>query len=353
MKRLYEIVKRHCQWTKLAKLVIAAAPILTLAPVAEAQGLLTQSGQIQKVLDEEPAILMGTVSVSENLVRLGDLFQNAGELSNKPVFRAPSIGQSGTISALRVIDAAQRAGLSNIARSAIQTVHVSRASELVTEQDISEGLITLLRTKGYISATGRVDVEFSNRVVDQHAAPSTNRPYDLRALRFDRNSGRFSANLFINGRQDIGTIRLAGRVIETVLAPVMTRNMRRGEIVTEGDVTLTPMPRQQAQLAKPASINTIIGKATRQPLRAGIIANEGYFVAPDIIQRSDNVTILFKAGSLTLSMVGKALTGGAMGDVISVQNVQTNRIVRARVIGQGLLEITTPVNTIAALGATR
>ncbi|TLP48531.1 flagellar basal body P-ring formation protein FlgA [Cohaesibacter sp. CAU 1516] len=351
MKRFSYIVKKHCLRRGWVSLAFSAIALLSFTGTSHAQAAQTAQAE-QAAQNREPAILIDNVTVSETLVRLGDLFRNAGSLSNKAVFRAPSIGQSGTISALRVIDAARRAGLHHIAPSAIQTVHVRRASELVTEQDVTEGIKAQLRAKGYIAASGRVDMELSSRLIDQHASPAVAHPFDLRNLRFDRNSGRFSTDLFIGGREDIGTIRLTGRAIETVMAPVLTRNMRRGEVVAESDVTLTPMPRQQAILAKPASIKDIIGMATRQPLRAGIIANEGYFVAPDIVERSANVTILFKAGSLTLSMMGKALTGGAKGDIISVQNVQTNRIVRAQVIDRGLLQINTPTTSIAALGAT-
>ncbi len=347
MKRLIDIVKRHSLRKGWMGLVLSATTLLSLTITGQAQ--LAQ----QPLQTEDPAILIGNVTVSETLVRLGDLFKNAGPLSNKAVFRSPSIGQSGTISAQRVIDAARRAGMTRIAQTAIQIVQVKRASDLVTEQDVTEGIKEQLRIKGYIAASGRVDMELSGRLADQHASTSAASPYDLRNIRFDRNSGRFSAELTIGGRADIGTIRLTGRAIETVMAPVLTRNMRRGEVIAESDVTLTAMPRQQAILAKPASIKSIIGMATRQPLRAGMIANEGYFVAPDIVERSANVTILFKAGNLTLSMMGKALTGGAKGDIISVQNVQTNRIVRAEVIDHGLLQINTPTTSIAALGATK
>ena len=90
-------------------------------------------------------------------------------------------------------------------------VHVRRDSELVTEQDILDGLKTLLRTSGYVSGSDRVDIELSTHLVDQHAAPNANRPFDIRNLRFDRISGRFSANLQIDGRSDLSSIRLAGQ----------------------------------------------------------------------------------------------------------------------------------------------
>ncbi|WP_319533468.1 flagellar basal body P-ring formation chaperone FlgA [uncultured Cohaesibacter sp.] len=301
-------------------------------------------------LGKEPARLIGHVEVTNRLVTLGDLFENAGELSGKAVFRAPSIGQSGTIRAYRVLDAARRAGLVRIAPTDVAIVEVQRASELVTENDVTEALKGILRSRSFVSDTGRVDVELSVRLIDQHAEPGSAQPFDLRNLRYDRPTGRFSVNLLISGRADIGPIRLAGTAQETVMTPILTRNMRAGEVMTESDVTLTPLPLRQAEQAKPARIDDVLGKAATQPLRAGIIVNSSYFTEPDIVDRSEVVTIIFKAGNLTLSMRGKALAPGSKGDIISVQNTQTNKIIRGEVTAPGIVQISTASNQLASLG---
>lgn len=337
---------------KISKSISTAIKMTAFAFIASLCVFTTSSANAKSSeFDREPARLKENVVVDNRLVTLGDLFENAGPVAHKAVFRSPSIGQSGTIRAERVVEAAQKAGLVLIDLNNVQIVNVQRDSELVTEGDILDALKAQLRAKGYVSATGRVDVELSTRIADQHASPDQVQPFDIRNIRFDRTSGRFNANLLITGRTDLGTIRLAGTAIETVLTPVMTRNMQRGDIVTESDVVMTPLPKQQAMLGKPAEISTIIGLAARQNLRPGTIANAAYFTAPNIVERSDIVTILFKAGNLTLSMRGKALTDGAKGDVISVQNHQSNRIIRAEVVGPSLLKVTSPQNTISALGA--
>ncbi|SNY94269.1 flagella basal body P-ring formation protein FlgA [Cohaesibacter sp. ES.047] len=298
----------------------------------------------------EPARLLGNVEVTNRLVTLGDLFHNAGDLSNKAVFRAPSLGQSGTIRAYRVLDAARRAGLTRIAPTDVAIVKVERASEVVTEHDVVEQLKGILRSRSLVSGDGRVDVELTTRLVDQHAVPGTMQPFDIRNLRFDRTTGRFSFNLLVAGRSDIGAVRITGSALETVLTPVLTRNMRPGEIVTESDVIMTPLPLNKAQQANPALMDEVIGKSATRTLRAGIIVNAAYFSEPEIINRSDVVSIIFKAGKLTLSMRGKALASGSKGDVISVQNTQTNKILRGEVTGPGIVQIGPISNQIASLG---
>ncbi|WP_321447076.1 flagellar basal body P-ring formation chaperone FlgA [uncultured Cohaesibacter sp.] len=313
--------------------------------------LLARPAAWATTFDADTAILKKNVTVDTRLVTLGDLFKNAGSYANKAVFRAPSLGQSGTIQADRVIDAALQAGLSKITTNNISVVRVARLSELVTEMDILSKLEAQLKAKGYVDDTAKLNIELTNHLSDQHAAPGGFSPFEIRSLRYDRMSGRFSANLQIYGRDDLGVIRLGGEAMETVMVPVLSRTVQRGEIISKSDVTLTPMPRQKAQTSSAATLDEVVGKAARQSLRAGIIANAAYFTEPDMVKRSDMVTIVFNAGNLNLSIMGKALSDGSKGDVIPVQNSQTSRVIRAEVIGHGLLEIGQPGSIVASLGA--
>lgn len=297
----------------------------------------------------ERAKLRAEVVVDDRLVTLGDLFENAGQYASKAVFRSPSIGQSGTIRSERVAEAAQRAGLVSIDLNNIQVVEVTRDSDLVTVTDIRDGIRSQLQAKGYVSATGRIDIELDSYLADQHAEPGMIKPFTISDLRFERSSGRFSARLTIAGRQDLGAFRINGTATETVLLPVMTRNMRQGEIVLKSDIAMVPLPKRQAVLGEPVTIDSVVGLAARQTLRIGQIASNSYFAPPNIIQRSDIVTIMYQTGSLTLSLRGKALSEGAKGDVIAVQNHQSNRIIQAEVVGPDLLMVTSPLNTISAL----
>ena len=338
------------QWLKfgLATLMLLSA-IGFATPLLAANPALTQ--KLSLGLNNQTARLRQDISVEASLVTLGDLFDNAGRYSNKPVFRSPSIGQSGTIRAERVIRAARLAGLTRIDQNNIDIVRVTHASQLVTEHDVTKAILGLLRTKGYVSSSDRVDIELSSTLPDQHATQEAFQPFDIRDLRFNRTTGMFAARLTIGGRSDLKPIRLKGLAKETILVPVTTRSIRKGEIIREGDITMSPMPKRQAQLARPAALKDIIGKASRQTLRPGAIANVAYFKEPNIVERSDIVTILFKTGNLTLTMRGKAMVPGTKNDVISVQNLQTNRIIRGRVVSPGLIQVGNSPKELAALGA--
>jgi flagella basal body P-ring formation protein FlgA len=55
---------------------------------------------------------------------------------------------------------------------------------------------------------------------------------------------------------------------------------------------------------------------------------------PELVQRGENVTIVYQAPGLMLAVRGKAKDGGAEGDMIDVVNLQSKRTVRATIIGR-------------------
>lgn len=293
--------------------------------------------------------LRANVEVSGSLVTLNDLFEDAGSQGNKAVFRAPSIGQSGTIRAERVILAARQAGIGGIDQNNVSMVHVRHASQRVTEQQITQSLLSQLRGQGFVSSTDEVEIQLNQSIHDQHAKFNAQPAYEIRNLRFDRSNGRFSARLLIGGRQDLGPISFSGQAIETILVPMTNRALSRGEIITREDISLTPMPKRRVRNADMAQMDQLVGKAARQNIRQGTIATRSMFKIPEIINRSDIVTILFKAGKLMLTMRGTALNPGAKGDVISVQNDQTNRVIRARVKEPGLVQVDSAQTTLASI----
>ena len=49
------------------------------------------------------------VTVTDELVRIGDLVENAGAAAEIAVFRAPDLGHTGTVPVARVVEACARA----------------------------------------------------------------------------------------------------------------------------------------------------------------------------------------------------------------------------------------------------
>ncbi|MGC2083791.1 MAG: flagellar basal body P-ring formation chaperone FlgA, partial [Bradyrhizobium sp.] len=95
---------------------------------------------------------------------------------------------------------------------------------------------------------------------------------------------------------------------------------------------------------EPISRAAALGMQTRRPLRAGQALKALDLAKPDLVQRDQDVTILFQTAGIYLTTRGKALDTGSEGDTVSVLNVQSKRTVSGRVVGRGqvAVEIATP-----------
>ena len=91
--------------------------------------------------------------------------------------------------------------------------------------------------------------------------------------------------------------------------------------------------------------------AAKTALRNGQALRTDDLIKPQIVQRNEAVTIYYEVPGIMLTVRGKAIEGGAMGDVVGVLNIQSNRTVQATVIGPGRVTIAAAGPLIASAAA--
>jgi flagella basal body P-ring formation protein FlgA len=69
---------------------------------------------------------------------------------------------------------------------------------------------------------------------------------------------------------------------------------------------------------------------------------------PELVRQHELVTVTYDAPGVSLSMRGKALESGAEGDIVSVSNVQTKRVMQGTVTGPNHVSITVAKPRFAA-----
>ena len=57
------------------------------------------------------------------------------------------------------------------------------------------------------------------------------------------------------------------------------------------------------------------------------------------IKRGQNVTVVRYENMIKISMQGRAIQDGSLGDKIRVLNIRSNKMVDGRVMGSGLVEV--------------
>ena len=106
--------------------------------------------------------LKRSITVTSDIVRLGDLIDNADGFGAIPVFRSPDIGTTGAVPARRVIEAARAHNLFGVERGEILEVEVTRAGRVIGRKDI-EARIAPVRRHQRARRGGRPQGEFRPR----------------------------------------------------------------------------------------------------------------------------------------------------------------------------------------------
>src|SRR3974390_2267537 len=124
---------------RLYTILLAAAFAVTLATPAVAQNF-----------DEVPQVptLRPQVLVSGDIVRIGDLVDNAGPFGEIPVFRSPDLGTTGTVPAKQVVEALRAHKVIGVDTRDIRDVVVTRAARIFTAKDIESSIASAISGKG-------------------------------------------------------------------------------------------------------------------------------------------------------------------------------------------------------------
>jgi flagella basal body P-ring formation protein FlgA len=269
--------------------------------------------------------------VSDDIVRIGDLIDGAGPAANIAIFRAPDIGETGSVPAYQVLAAARAYGIERVDTQGTSEVAVTRAGRVLAAKDIEAAIVRTLVARGGVAGAGDLSVTLDRE-------PSLLRLQsagDLHALYtyYSARSGRFDITFELTDETARrSTQRYSGYAVETVPVAVTQRSLARGEIVRSADVAIEQRPKAEFREGAAAATNAA-GMAVRHPMRAGQPLRASDLMRPEIVQRNETVTLVYEVPGIVLTVRGKAIDPGAEGDVISVINSQSNRTVQGTVTG--------------------
>ena len=143
-----------------ATLVWAAAPA-----VAQVTGALPPSAAVATSSDNPAVpILKRRVTVASDIVRLGDLIDNAGALAAVPVFRSPDVGTTGSVPARKVIEAARAHNLFGVDAADVVEVEVSRAGRLIGRKNLEARIARLFAETNGFGDAANLAVTFDREV---------------------------------------------------------------------------------------------------------------------------------------------------------------------------------------------
>lgn len=119
---------------------------------------------------------------------------------------------------------------------------------------------------------------------------------------------------------------------------VLTRPVPAGQAITADHVTV-----RRRDVGHNASAysdtSAVIGMTAVQGLAPGAALNSSDLARGALLERGDPVVLVSRAGGIEVRMTGRALGRAAPGDTVSVENLGSRRIIRGRLIGDGVVEV--------------
>ncbi|MEQ9349798.1 MAG: flagellar basal body P-ring formation chaperone FlgA, partial [Alphaproteobacteria bacterium] len=283
-------------------------------------------------LAASPLTLRSDTVVTGDVVRIGDLFDNAAEMADIPVAFAPEPGRSVILDAAWLAEMARQYRLDWQPASRFDRIRLSRASTLIDRQSIEAAVAQALEVQGLGK---EMEIDLGRRPIEFHVPTTDTGGADIavRDLAFDTASGRFTAILAAPAS---GTAQhrfaLSGRVHTTVMVPVLAYDLAAGEVVTDDHIVTVRLRESELRGNLVLDTDRLVGSAVRRTIAAGEPLRPSDLRTPVVVSKGSLVTIIYRTNVLTLTAQGRAMVNGASGESIAVMNAQSNRIVDAVVV---------------------
>ena len=268
-------------------LLLATALIAASSAAAVAQ---TQETFANRNVIAAP-VLRANVQVSGDLVRIGDVIDNAGSAAQIAIYRAPDLGTTGSLPVAQVLNALRAHQVIGVDTSGLKEISVTRLARSLEGKDIELQIARALERRNGLGDAANLSLTFDRDPGDVRLDAGFTGGMQATVVRYDNRNGRFDVTFEIGNENGAAAakLRFTGTAIETVEAAVLARNVERNEILKSSDVMVERRPKAEVG-GDAAARDRAVGMQARRQLRAGQAIKTADLVKPDLVQRDQNVT---------------------------------------------------------------
>lgn len=284
--------------------------------------------------------LRASVVISSDVVRIGDLVDNAGTAAQIAIYRAPDLGTTGMVRTAQLIETLRANQVVGVDTHSLKEVAITRASRPLPAKDIEQQVAKALAHRGGLGDPENLSLTFDRELRDIQLDPALTGEMIAVATYYDPRSGRFDVlfDIASDTSSSPAKLRFTGTAIETVQAAVLMRPMERNDIIKASDVSIERRPKSEVG-SDGVSLDRAIGMQMRRAMRAGQALRTLDLAKADLVTRDQGITLIYEAPGIYLTGRGKALEAGTKGDTVNVLNLQSKRTVQGIVVGPGQVAI--------------
>ena len=269
--------------------------------------------------------------VSDNTIKLGDLFDNLHDNADYVIGAAPQPGKDITLNARTLYRIAVALDLKWRPKTMAEQVIIRREASVVPFNKIKASLRNALKEKGISNS---FKVKLNQGKPSMTLPQGTNDSVEISTLNFDHNSNIFNATLVAPSKDNpLKTLMVSGMIERQLSVPVLRNTLQNGDIIGKNDIKMIDISEHDLQSNMIMKADDLVGLTPRRVTYAGKYLQKGAFEKPQLVERGEPVFITYKSGAITLTAKGKALQSGAKGDLVRVTNINSSRTIDATVNG--------------------
>lgn len=298
--------------------------------------------------DTLPPMPRPVVLAEDAMLRLGDIFENAGPRAMQAVGAAPAPGRRMLLDAANLAAIARRHGLNWHPLSGEERSVVERPGRAVPRDEI-DALLRLELARLGADAEFEIDLPgFAPPLVPIASLPEVS----LEAPSYDPATRRFAATLVVAAEgMAMQRLRIAGRAMPTVPVVLATRRMAVGEVVRAADIEERRMRAERVRPGVAQRAEDVVGRQLRRPIGSAMPFVTVDLVAPVVVAKNQLVLMVLEAPGLALTAQGRAMEAAAIGEVVQVMNLASRQVIEAEAIGPGRVRVRPGATPMIVAGA--
>jgi flagella basal body P-ring formation protein FlgA len=315
--------------------LVATKRVITHTVMAAVLGMFlfiaTPTSKAHAIALKSQAIITG------NMITLGDLFDDLKKDNERILGPAPQPGQNMVLNARTLLRVAHAFDLTWRPKTSYEQITLRRDATIIGSSAIEKSVKEQLQKEG-LSSGFKVNFyqAYPKIILPGNVAANV----DVKSISFDRSKNRFSVLLAAPSVDNpIQTLELSGEVVKTVTIPVAKDMVQNGDLIDKTMVNWVEIEERQLQSDTIINFEDLHNMTPRRVLLSGKPISSKDIIAPRLVERGNEVTMVYKHAGMDLTARGKALQGGSKGDTIRVVNLASSRPIEAQVTADRIVTV--------------
>jgi flagella basal body P-ring formation protein FlgA len=289
--------------------------------------------------------LKPSARVKENTVKLGHIAEIRGadaeltaRLKSLTIMPAPALGQNSVVSMETIREILmQRTWSRQVLLDGAPRTEISRACLRISAERLED------IGREYIEKHmpwGKGQARIINVMTDEAIVPEADLSFKVTAQPNEDFLGDVSLIITISDRsKTLKQVWWRGEVVVPTEIVVADRFLKRGQIISEKDVTTRAGTLDDDAKNAIMNVSSVIGKKIKKDIRPGQAVRTDYLIEPPAVRKGDVVTVVAESRLLKVTAQGVARENGCPGDSIRVMNLASKKEIIGQVEGPALIKV--------------